>query len=105
MIVRSWTGVTLSPRAEEFIRHLDTTTLPELRTIEGHRGTYVLRRDRETEVEFRVLSLWDSLDGIRQFAGDDVISAVVPEAAQALLHRYDRKVRHYEVVSGPELAR
>jgi heme-degrading monooxygenase HmoA len=104
LIVRSWSGFTLPSQAADYIRYLQETILPELRTIDGHRGAYILRRELETEVEFQVLSLWDSLDAIRRFAGQDPDSAVVPEPARALLERFDDRVRHYEVIAAPELA-
>ena len=104
MIVRSWSGFTLPSRAADYIRYLQETILPELRSIDGHRGAYILRRDLETEVEFQVLSLWDSLDAIRRFAGQDPDCAVVPEPARALLERFDDRVRHYEAITSPELA-
>ena len=104
MIVRSWSGVTLPSRAADYVRYLQETILPQLRSLDGHRGTYVLRRELETEVEFQVLSLWDSLDAIRGFAGEDPDTAVVPEPAKALLERFDDRVRHYLAVSCPELA-
>jgi len=48
-------------------------------------------------VEILVLTFWRSLDAVRGFAGDDLGRAVVAEEAAALLTRFDREVRHYEV--------
>jgi heme-degrading monooxygenase HmoA len=46
--------------------------------------------------EFVTFTLWDSLDAIRAFAGDDVETAVYyPEDDRFLVER-DAKVAHYE---------
>ena len=37
------------------------------------------------------------MDAIRAFAGEDVETAVVREAPQAMMVRFDKRVRHYEV--------
>ncbi len=103
MILRSWSGVTLPERAADYIRYLETAILPELRSISGHRGAYVLRRDLGSEVEFQVLSLWDSMDDVRGFA-EDVDVAVVPAQARALLERFDAKARHHDIVFAPDPA-
>ena len=50
--------------------------------------------------EFLALTLWDSLDSIRTFAGDDPETAVVEPEARAVLAEFDDFARHYEVASG-----
>ncbi len=45
-----------------------------------------------------VTTMWRSLDAIKAFAGDDITTAVVPPAAQALMVRYDDRAVHYEIV-------
>ena len=49
-------------------------------------------------VEFITLTLWDSLDAIRQFAGPDYTKAVVVPEAEALLIRHDAESVHYECI-------
>jgi len=42
--------------------------------------------------------MWfDSLDSVKEFAGNDYERAVVPEKAQKVLSRFDKKSRHYDV--------
>jgi hypothetical protein len=43
--------------------------------------------------------MWESMEAIRQFAGEPEDLAVVPPAAQAMMVEYDPKVTHYEVVN------
>jgi hypothetical protein len=48
------------------------------------------------------ITLWDSLDAVRAFAGDDYEIAVVPPPARQLLSRFDERSRHYEAVIEPD---
>jgi hypothetical protein len=47
------------------------------------------------------VTLWDSLDAVRAFAGDDYELAVVPPEARRLLSRCDERSRHYETILEP----
>jgi heme-degrading monooxygenase HmoA len=101
MIVRHWRGLTRADTASAYLDHLRTETLPRLRAIEGHGGAYVLRREAGDEVEFVVLTIWDSLESVRAFAGDDYEAAVVPPAARRVLTSFDERVLHYDVAIDP----
>jgi heme-degrading monooxygenase HmoA len=98
MIARVWRGVARGgPDADAYLRHLGANVLPALKRIEGHREVRVLRRAEGQRVEFMVITLWDSMDSIRRFAGEDPERAVVEPEARAVLAEYDDFVRHYEV--------
>lgn len=100
MIVRSWRGLSSTDTASAYLEHLQTETLPQLRAIDGHRGAYVLRRETGEAVEFVVLTLWDSLESVRAFAGD-YEAAVVPPKARSLLMSFDERSLHYDVAIAP----
>jgi len=94
MIARTWSGTARKDHADKYLSHLEGAVLPEIATVDGHRGAYVLRRGDE----FTVLTLWESMDAIRKFAGEDAERAVVPEEARTHLARFDDTVRHFDVV-------
>ncbi len=98
MIARIWRGYALPEKAEEYVKHLQSSVLPELRQIDGFQGVTLMRQDSVQVVEFIVLTLWESMDAIHKFAGDDAEVAVVAPAAQPLFREYDPTVRHFEVV-------
>ncbi|HSB00685.1 MAG TPA: antibiotic biosynthesis monooxygenase [Anaerolineales bacterium] len=98
MIARMWRGYALPEKADDYARHLQMSVLPELRQIDGFQGVKLMRQDSPEDVEFIVLTFWESMDAIRRFAGDDPEVAVVAPAAQALFRKYDSTVRHFEVV-------
>jgi heme-degrading monooxygenase HmoA len=98
VIARIWNGTAAPEHAEAYVRHLREHTFPQLSSIAGHRGGYVLRRAQDDRVDFMVITLWDSFEAIRRFAGDAADVAVVPPAAQALLASWDARAVHWDVV-------
>lgn len=55
----------------------------------------MLRRELETEI-ITVME-FDSLDAVKEFAGEDYEGAVVPEAAWAVLTHFDARSQEYEI--------
>ncbi|MEW6530724.1 MAG: antibiotic biosynthesis monooxygenase [Thermodesulfobacteriota bacterium] len=99
MIVRTWRGRAANPaNAGTYIKHLEKSVFPKLGKIAGYKGAYMLKRDLDESVEFLVLTMWDSMDAVRAFAGDNPETAVVEPAARAVLAEYDTTVNHYQVV-------
>lgn len=98
MISRQWCGIAKGSEADRYVEHLRAETFPQLERIEGFRGASILRRDVVAGVEFRIVTLWDSLEAIRGFAGDDPETAVVPDKVKAMMVSYDRAASHYEIV-------
>jgi heme-degrading monooxygenase HmoA len=97
MIARFWSAQTTGAQAPAYVEHLRAQVLPALRRLDGYGGALLLERPAHDSVEIIVLTFWQSLDSIRGFAGADLEGAVVAEEAAALLTRFDRRVRHYEV--------
>jgi hypothetical protein len=93
-----WRGQARRENADGYVAHLEGSVLPELRQIEGFQGVYLLRRDVGEEVEFVVLTLWDSMEAVGKFAGPNPEVAIVAPVAQALLSDYDTGVKHFEAV-------
>ena len=83
--------------AEEYAKYIRDTGFAEYADTDGNRGAWMLRRDDGEQAEFITLSLWESKDAIRGFAGDDIEAAVLyPEDERYLIG--DSTVAHYEVV-------
>ncbi len=105
MIVRSWRGVTALSQSAAYLEYLHARVLPELRSIPSSRGAYVLRQVSGERAEFLVLSLWESMDAVREFAGPDPERAVIHPQARRFLLEADAEAKHYEVLHAPEPAR
>lgn len=99
MVARVWQGITLPENADAYENFLKIEFLPsiEKKNIDGYRKFQLLRFDKGQEVEFITIMWFDSLDKIRQFAGDDYEKAVVHPKAQQLLLRYDARSKHFEL--------
>src|ERR687889_347271 len=98
MVARTWWGATRVEDAERYHEYLRRTGLSEYARIPGHRRTLTLRRIAQERAEFLIVTLWDSMDAVRRFAGDEPERAVFyPEDDRFLVARDDH-VTHYEVV-------
>jgi heme-degrading monooxygenase HmoA len=102
MIGRMWRGWANPDQATAYETHFQGEVLESLSAVPGCHGGYLLRHDAADGTEFITLTLFDSLDAVRAFAGDNYEQAVVAPAAQAALRDYERTVRHYTIVAGPE---
>jgi heme-degrading monooxygenase HmoA len=102
MIVRIWHGVTPAAKSDEYFDYLRVTGVPDYRATEGNRGVYVLRRIEGDRAHFLTVSLWESIETIKGFAGSDPEEArYYPEDEEFLLD-FEPTVEHYEVLTGPE---
>ncbi len=99
MIARIWHGYTRPEHADAYEAMLTPELLPGIGRVKGYRGSYLLRRNAGTEVEFITILLWDSIDAIRALTGPDYETAVIPEERRKYLARYDAKAAHYEVAA------
>ncbi|HEX7125950.1 MAG TPA: antibiotic biosynthesis monooxygenase [Thermodesulfobacteriota bacterium] len=97
MISRHWKGIAKPGQAEAYVHHLESDTFPKLSAIPGFVRASILRRDVAAGTEFQVVTLWESLDAIRAFAGERPEVAVVPPTVQAMMVSYDAHVEHYEI--------
>jgi heme-degrading monooxygenase HmoA len=101
MIARMWRGRTHAEKADAYHEYLRATGLKEYAETPGNRGVYVLRRTEGGVAEFLLVSLWESMDSVRAFAGDEPEDAVYyPEDDEYLLER-EPTVAHYEVLETP----
>jgi heme-degrading monooxygenase HmoA len=99
LIARIWHGYAKPEHADAYEEMLKPEPLPGIGNAKGYRGSYLLRRETGTEIEFVTILLWDSVEAIRAIAGPDYETAVVPEERRKYLVRYDSKAAHYEVVA------
>jgi heme-degrading monooxygenase HmoA len=97
MIARWWRGWTRADEIDRYVEYVEETGVEALVATPGNMGVYILARAEGDRAEIVVISLWESLEHVRAFAGDDVGRAVFyPEDDRFLVDR-DRRVSHYEV--------
>ncbi len=100
MIARIWHGITPANKADEYYVFLQRTGVADYQATDGNRGVYVLRRIDGDQAHFLLLTLWDSVEAIQRFAGEDYGKAhYYPEDKDYLLE-FEEHVVHYDVLLG-----
>ena len=97
-IARIWRGRTLASKADEYQAYLDASGISRVRATPGNLGVTVLRRNDGGKTEFLVLSLWESVDAIKKFAGEDYQKAVILPRDREYLLEVEPNVLHYEIL-------
>lgn len=95
MIARIWTGRVRRHDAEEYLELMRTIALPDYSTTPGNRGAWCLSREEEEAVIVTMLSFWDDMDTIRNFAGEDVEIAKYYDFDARFLLEMPERVVHY----------
>jgi heme-degrading monooxygenase HmoA len=97
-IARIWRGAT---REEDGRAYRDSLRedVREIRSAEGNVGAFVLERTDTGRAEFTFISLWESMDAVRGFAGADPERAVYFRDDERMLLELTPYVEHYEIVA------
>jgi heme-degrading monooxygenase HmoA len=96
MIARQWLGETMEPDADAYGKYLEETGV---RATKGNKGVWLMRRVREGRAEFVVISMWDLLESIKAFAGNEYENAVYYPEDKKFLLNLSPHVSHYEVLA------
>ena len=99
MIFRIWHGWTRPENADIYENLLKREIFPAIaaKNVSGYRGIQLLRRQLGNEIEFVTIMQFDSLEAVKQFAGEDYEKSVVPDKARKVLARHDDRSQHYEM--------
>jgi heme-degrading monooxygenase HmoA len=98
MIARIWHGMTPVAKAEAYLDYLNRTGVTDCRATEGNRGVVVSRRIEDDVAHFLFVSLWETEDAIKRFAGADAAKARYYPEDEAFLLELEPVVQHYEVL-------
>ena len=98
MIARIWRGATRADRAQDYLEYLRGTGIADYAATPGNRGVQVLMRTDGDRTDFTLITLWDSMDAVRRFAGDaPEVARFYSEDDDYLIDR-ELTVEHHEVV-------
>ncbi|HEX2166253.1 MAG TPA: hypothetical protein VHG09_03345 [Longimicrobiales bacterium] len=98
MIARTWHGRVPAAKAEAYHEYLRRTGLADYAATPGYRGILVQRRTEGDVTHYTLTTLWESLDAIRQFAGDDYERARYYDEDDEYLLEREPHVTHAEVL-------
>ena len=98
MIARTWKGAVRASDGDAYADYMRETGVAGYAATPGNRGVWMLRRTDGERAEFLMFTLWDSLEAVKGFAGEDYETAVFyPEDDRFLVER-DLTCSHYEVL-------
>ena len=101
MIARIWTGVVTQDRLVEYAAYVDSTGVGAYRQTPGNQAAYILTRHlNDGTAELLAFSLWNDVDAIRRFAGDDINAMVLYPADHDYLLTTPT-LDHYRVLQPP----
>jgi len=98
MIARRWHGRVPAAKADEYLDLMRDVGLADYRSTKGNRGAWCLHRREGDVVHVEMFTLWDDVEAIRRFAGDDLTKAKYYEFDPAFLLELESEVTHFEVI-------
>jgi heme-degrading monooxygenase HmoA len=101
VIARLWRGAVRQGDGDAYAAYIAETGLAEYVQTPGNRGAWMLRRDVGEFTEFVTFTLWESLEAVKAFAGEDYERAVYYPEDDRFLVEHDDFCTHYEVTPPP----
>lgn len=97
MIARVWRGVVAAQDGDAYAAYMQDTGVSGYAAIDGNRGVWMLRRPVDEGEEFMMFTLWDSIDSVKGFAGEDYETAIFYPEDEAFLVTKELTSTHYTV--------
>ena len=98
MIARIWQGVVPKSKSDEFLKNQRENGIGDYKKTEGNKAVYILSRDEGDKILYQFLTLWDSIESIKKFAGDDYEKARYYPDDKNYLLELEEKVQHFKVI-------
>ena len=98
-IARIWRGYPSMQNADALERLFVDQAIPSIGSNKPHglKGIQLLRLEKENEVEFTTIMYFDTIESVKEFAGNDYQQSHIDPAVGPLLSRYDQRVQHHVV--------
>ena len=97
MIARIWHGRTKIEDYEAYTEFMKERAIPDYQGTKGFIRLVFLRNTMGGEGHFTLITFWESLEVIRNFAGEDYEKAKYYPEDENFLLEFEKKVTHYEV--------
>ncbi len=96
MITRIWHGTTSLENSDEYLEKMKSVALPDYRSTPGNKGAWVLHRIEGGIAHFNMLTFWDDIESVKNFAGEDYETPKYYEFDENMLLKLEDVSRHYE---------
>jgi len=104
MTARIWRGAISREDGDAYAEYMEQTGIAGYVNTPGNIAALMLRRDDSERSEFVMVTLWESMDAVRAFAGEEPYRAVFyPEDDRFLVER-DLTVSQYQVITASGIA-
>ncbi len=97
MIARIWHGRTRPEDYETYTKFMKDRAIPDYQNTKGFVKLIFLRNMAEDAGHFTLITFWENLEVIRNFAGEDLEKAKYYPEDKKFLLEFEDKVTHYEV--------
>lgn len=96
-IMRLWHGEVAIDKAEEYEKFMIDRAAPDYASVDGLLKLYFQRRNENTRAHFLLVTIWDSIESIKKFAGaEPELAKYYPEDDNFLLKK-EKYTSMYEV--------
>ncbi len=87
-IMRLWHGKVAIEKADEYEKFMIKKAAPDYGSVDGLLKLYFQRRNEDKIAHFLLVTIWDSLESIKKFAGDKPgLAKYYPEDDNFLLEK------------------
>ena len=95
--MRLWHGEVAIDQADEYEKFMVERAAPDYSSVDGLLNLYFQRRNESTKAHFLLVTIWDSLESIKNFAGvKPELAKYYPEDEDFLLTK-EKHTSMYEV--------
>lgn len=99
MIARIWHGKTSASNFDEYSEFLKNVAIRDYQNTQGFKGLSFLRHIKNDEGHFKLITYWENLEVIKNFAGQNFENAKYYPEDNNFLLEFEQNVQHYEVFS------
>ena len=97
MIARIWHGKTHVSNYETYTEFVKHVAIPDYKKTRGFVSLTFLRNIKNDEGHFVLITYWENLEVIKNFAGQDLEKAKYYPEDDDFLLEFEEHVQHYEV--------
>ncbi len=97
MITRLWHGRTRLSDADKYAELMKVQAAPAYGSVDGLKKLYFLRREDDDAAHFLLVTMWDSMESVKEFAGDQPEQAKYYPEDDAFLLEKEATSALYEV--------
>ena len=99
MIARRWHGRVPAGKSEEYLKLMKDVGLADYCSTPGNLGAWCLHRREGEVVHVEMFTLWEDIEAIRRFAGDELTRAKYYDFDPDFLLELEPEVVHLDAIT------